>query len=53
MVNLDWVHVADMIARHWIEQLGVLSVGVVTWLYNKKVKKYMKDQKSIRMAMLA
>lgn len=43
----------EILAKHWIEQLCVIVIGILTWLYNKKLKKYANDQKAMRLGMLA
>lgn len=50
---MGWNMVGDLIAKYWVQQLCVLLMAGLTWVFNHKFKRYAQDQKAIRLAMIA
>lgn len=52
-MHLNWNMIWEIISKYWVQQLCVLALGILTAVYNRRIKRYAQDQKAIRKAMTA
>ena len=53
---MNWEAIGEIVSKYWVEQLCVLALGVITWLYRRQVKRLeenAREQKAFRRAMVA
>ena len=53
---MNWEAIGEIVSKYLVEQLCVLALGVITWLYRRQVKRLeenAREQKAFRRAMVA
>lgn len=53
---MRWDEILNFMETYWLQQVCVLAVAVITWVYRRQLKKIQKsaqEQKAMRQAMMA
>lgn len=48
---LNWDTIIEIVLKYWIQEVCVLAVAIITWLYRrqiKQIKKEAEDERAIR-----
>lgn len=55
-VQMEWNEVLKFMETYWLQQVCVLMVAVITWIYRrqlKKIQRNIQEQQAMRSAMMA
>jgi cbb3-type cytochrome oxidase subunit 3 len=53
---MEWNEVLKFMETYWLQQVCVLMVAVITWIYRrqlKKIQRNIQEQQAMRSAMMA